>query len=311
MTASAEFLPLEGELKKLGWPAAARDALVLIDEAADRVAKGLKGEICSGSFISDRGHILTAAHCFDSCFFSQQNQLVLSWPPLVRRDFRKQAAGDKCRVRVNGVETTVRVQIMAACAGETTISIAKAIETGGYHPQMEKCRNEVDIAVALPDQLPENFRCFQADLARNADHMGNDIFVMGRPRASARKASANSDGQKITVSYGKVVRQNHCDRRDGKRLQIPEYFRVSGKLEQATFDILHGSSGSPVFRGEQVIGVVSLASGRATTTDECFGDAFYEPTSALEDLVEKQDTDLRMSDLNCDQRRALALPTKK
>lgn len=241
---------------------------------------------CSGVYISNSRDILTAAHCIEACVFRG--------PASLGQDHR----GKTCRIKINGEQAVVQVQMMSQCTLNATYDVKIARAMGSQNQAIpEKCAHQSDLAVIRPiTLLRRNFSC----LKLNGNYQTNQkVFTVGHPGFSKRSdyRTFDSDGSQAYYSRGRIVRQNHCDLKQrapasgplevdgyqypvGSRVVIPREVSVAGAGKiQTTVDIVGGSSGSPLLNAQgEIIGIASFVFNDAQgPTTECAGSAYFEP----------------------------------
>lgn len=237
----AQFLSIE----RLTTPVAASAAFVAI---------GPSNSICSGSYISDSGHIATAGHCLDQCMFGEQNSI--------------QNTTGKCELNINGTMTSVRILSMASCT-QRQIRQANA-QMEGFDPS---CANQSDVAIVIAENRPENFACLAM---AQGEVDSEDLFTMGIPNRTRRGDGFDSDGSTLQFSTGRIFPKSETscivgangiltDRifgrhQPGNRLSLPELsVRILGQHDvRTTIDGVNGNSGGPLMNEHaEILGVGS------------------------------------------------------
>lgn len=224
---------------------------------------------CSGAYVSDAGHILTASHCLESCVFDKAGKRKQTGPEI------------QCDFTVNGQNKTVRVLLMASCS-------VKALYKLDERLQDPSCLGQPDVAVVQPLEPEANFSCLGTSPNLKP---GDRLLAFGYPQKT-RRGKYDSDGESLFLSAGRalastpgctVARDSYEGWRPGDRKQLDSKLLQLGKdFVQSTLDAVPGSSGSPVINEEgELVGVMAFTDKSVLNAKtECRGGSFFTPYSA-------------------------------
>lgn len=251
-----------------------------------------RGDGCSGAFVSDEGHILTASHCLETC----------------RKDAGTMQPPYDCKMKINGRTITVEVLVAATCSPDKVRSAQFYLTIAGEKRAKEefgKCVGQSDLAI-LKTKDPIPFKCLPIGLS--SSNLGDRVATLGRPAATERAKrvpnAKDADGKSRYYSTGEIIKSATCTRIiNGISTQriVPEALEGFSHYLQTTVDMNHKSSGGPLLNQQgQVIGVASfmLQDGK----EECRGSTFFERLDGLNHLAEISESHLRTKDLKCSRR---------
>lgn len=255
-------------LKALNQPLEINEALVRIDRGDKRY--------CSGSRISDAGHIVTAAHCLDSCRVEAKRAFPLT-----------------CTFRLNGVDTLVQLSRVPKCLGVEVATARSPFAT----PDLKHCKDGADIAIVKPVVAGrKSAKCLQL-----GDGVDNNaaIMALGMPvstdRAKHVPTAKDAPGDAFVVSSGTRVAQDYCVKLrevgpKNTRTEVVYFntdlreYREAG-FNQMDVDTYKGASGSPVAdqAKQRVQGVAAVIGDgdHHNAESECKGAAFFESVERL------------------------------
>lgn len=244
------------------------------------------GATCSGSFVSDQGHILTASHCAEVCLADPH------------RTGERQNM--KCEIEVNGKKVPVRIVTMSPCLAEDRM---KAFDAG-----RDDCQNEGDIAILLPDEPPTEFSCLAMAAAPPAE--GEAVYALGYPGKTTR-ADGNSNGTRMYMSYGNVRKSDTCKKdTTGADVAIKSPAIYQKRMIQTTVDIAPGSSGGPLINSNgEVVGVASLVLNKQVAVSECAGSTFFESLTHLNAMTTRWRVNDEFRAMKCDRRKVKVTST--
>lgn len=241
---------------------------------------------CSGSYISDQGHILTAGHCLQNC--AERAGL---WKDRKPKEM-------ECILAVDGVAKRVKVILASRCnpsqGGERR-----------FKDGTDECPDDADLAIVLPDPAPSSFSCLEMATARPGP--GEAIRAMGWPLKTERANGGNSDGTRLQVSKGRIVQQGYCDQvlADGstKQVFIAGLKNVNTRLLQATADVIPRQSGGALLnRNGQLVGVAHAVV-HANQKTECRGGGLFESLDRLPAMAKAWKAEAELANMKCSARK--------
>lgn len=239
---------------------------------------------CSGAYISDEGHMLTATHCLEGCFRSKP----VDSP-------RKNLT---CTLDINGKKKKVRVLMMSVCPANQVIK--ESLEG------KESCPDEADIAIVLPETPPADFACL--GISTSVAAVNDSVTALGHPGSTSRPDGGNSDGAGMYASYGRVVQQDYCTVTEGKNLYTSRLNGVEKTRDhfiQTTVDVVPGSSGGPLINSKgEIVGVTSFITSPHSQERECKGGTFFEPLTSIDGMTTRWGTRGEIEKMTCDKRKA-------
>lgn len=252
---------------------------------------------CSGSYVSDEGHILTAAHCIDDCIFDN------------KRGHRVRSDGVHiCQLKVNQDLINVAVLRVPVCKASKKVDLLQNTEHRGSLSKKDfACIGDPDMVILLPEDKPEAFSC----LPLATEHkQGDSVSTFGFPRATTRD-TGNSNGEDLYFSEGKILK-NHPYCSTGVPGSTPWRLSKSSHNGMRWFghirtdvDVVKGSSGGPLVNSSgEVIGVAAYSGSGVMQNEqrECKGASFFEPTNNLVKDLKKHNPAL-LDQLKCTSRK--------
>lgn len=268
-------------------------------------------EGCSGSVVSDEGHILTANHCIDKCA-NDKTPIVSYLDPyqLLNMNLPKASEG-QCKIKIDGIETVVDVKVQSCDSKENFEALTKNPRDPERH-----CVEVNDVAVIIPKISLNNHPC----VSTAKDYkVGERIFTVGKPRQTYR-GFKDADGKEVYASFGEIIpAQDKCtvirqsDLRHGTSqpnyiLNMPGFSSNSPyrqNLVQTTLNIFSGNSGGPIInQSGEVIGVASMGAGYSDESRHCKGDAFFAPISGISIKSSHLASGFAMESLTCKKNKA-------
>ncbi len=263
-------------------------------------------EECSGSVVSDEGHVLTASHCVDKCA-NDNTPIVnnLDRHQLLNLNLPK-ASKSQCKVKIDGVETVVDVKVQSCDTKENFEALTKNPKT----PEA-RCTEMSDVAVIMPKISFNNHPCVST--AENYS-IGEKIYTVGKPKQTHR-GFKDADGKEVYASFGEIIpAQDKCivvrqaDLLRGTSqpnyiLNMPGFSPYSAyrqNLVQTTLNIFSGNSGGPIInQSGEVIGVASMTAGYSDESRQCKGDTFFAPISRVSIKSSHIASGFSMESLSC------------
>lgn len=279
---------------------------------ADKTIVKLKDNFgtCTGTRISNEGHILTARHCFSACLIAKKyvtSERIYpedGWqsPKLYTFDKSSEAI---CEVEIDGVPSKVKVLA-------TSPSFMTEIDKGSMslydYPRYLDYENKSffqsgDFLIAQQLEV-KNTRC-----RPNSLNLGRvtSVHYKGYPAASKGRPGRNSDGKNLMLAEGHLVDSittNQCVPQDGSvnmnRLK-DTYDRP--ELQLSTVDILPGASGSSLLNQDgEIIGLLNSTYAYKVDIYQhyCSGSAVAIKLSHVLELARNHMKDSEISDaFNC------------
>lgn len=264
-----------------------------------------KDSYCSASLVSKNGHILLASHCLDSCRYrwdaerpdkTNANSLFEFIP--------KSSRSEKvCSMQVNGVKVEVQVIAMNPCPIENMY--ADFMEK---KPVRKECLESNDTAIVqVPRDLIPATQC--VEISWDKPPLNAPVTALGFPIRTQRKMSdaGDSNGVNSFGSFGKIVRQNHCNLDNSNVRQkmdskIIDWRNALGEnVIQSTADIVQGSSGGPLVNDKgQIIAVTSgYISSRHGEESTCEGNSLFSGVRNLDQSLKRWNANLKKEELTC------------
>lgn len=249
---------------------------------------------CSGAFVSDEGHILTAAHCLKTC----REKAGTMQPPY------------DCKLKLNGRAVTVEILVAATCK-------AREVKLARFHSTMlgearakellGDCVGQSDLAI-LKSKDPVSFACLPMNTS--PPNLGDSVAALGRPMATERAKQSpgakDADGKSLYYSTGKIIKSDSCTRVvNGTVMKniVPNALEGLSHYLQTTVDLNYNSSGSPMLNQQgQIVGVAAFMF--QDKKEECRGSTFFERLDGFDHQAEVSRSNLRAADLQCSKRRA-------
>jgi hypothetical protein len=240
-----------------GWETLTSDPTVIKIEAS--------GGTCTGTYISDEGHILTARHCIHGCLIAQG--FVQETPLFPEYGWRspklyQQNRVAHCPVQLDGQE--VEVQVLSSGPGFMIPSeqASLALYDREIHQNFleQGFLHNGDYALLKVDSLPRNKKC--RSMARQPILNGDPVHYFGYPSASTgRPQGRNSDGNQLMLAHGEVIPsilQNSCISPDTNQAGRLTQTYDRPEIILSTVDILPGSSGSSLLNEQgQVVALIN------------------------------------------------------
>lgn len=223
---------------------------------------------CTGTRISNNGHILTARHCFNACLISQGHVEVekiypedgYMSPKLYRFKADREAI---CDQEINGVKTKVKIlAIGPAFMTESEKRSLPLYDNPLYHSYLDQDFFHTGDFLIAKELNPTESSCKKINTTTNAPE--EQVQYMGYPGASKGRGAHNSDGESLYLAQGKInesIQSNPCVDRGSYSDTVWErvdrtYNRESIIL--STVDILPGASGSALLNQEgEIIGLLN------------------------------------------------------
>lgn len=283
-----EFLKCDSPLVKESGFRTATELNTPIEALGAAVTVEVPEMRCSGSYVSDEGHILLASHCLDSCVKFQTNY----WT----KEYRDQLT---CDVVVNGKAITAKVELMSGCTLATAENRFKADVQGLKTRIGAECKRFIDLAVIKPQTPPEDFNCLP--LAKRQPSKRDHLLLLSTPGETKRGVD-DADGNKLQLSEGRVIESSKCTVKEQKtllqkifsrsvRVPIPSHLQKMFNrwgLLQTNVDAAKGSSGGPLINRDVEVTAVSVLQMEPahSETRECEGATFFQPVSQLGEAAE-------------------------
>lgn len=297
LTTNVDFIPLQEGLQHLAQAANISSTVLHLK---------LPGVECAGSYVSNEGHILSAAHCLQPCIdqIRRENPRLISQAQASASVRREQL---KCDININGVNTQVRIHLMNSCALD-------------YHdlwknPSAPESCKQNDLAVIQAVNPPANTACLT--MATTAPPLNTEVVSIGVPgathRRNHRQTARDARGSELSLSRGSVVEQDFCSllqedpRRPGVTVSgvhplprnLLRNLRSHGYI-QVTADGVQGSSGGPVLNSNgHIVGVNAAVVFSDPTNYECSGSLFAAPLTHLTREISSWNPEFNMTTLSC------------
>lgn len=205
---------------------------------------------CSAARVSQKGHIVSALHCFEDCLKEsgalkeistklENNGTEIQVSYLSRSDQPFQWRS--CKVNVEGYGTlNFKVSAFGDCSQDSLRDSLKQVKPR-LKPEdrakiiREICPTDNDFIILQSDKLNvDGVGCL---VGSNSPALGKKVYGAGFPMATARRNNKNSDGESLYITSGKVIEQNYCDQAIHKT-EIKPSPKVGGKgLEQVPFQM--------------------------------------------------------------------------
>ena len=301
-----DFLKPQTALAEFGRPLALTTAMAKITILTEMPglpgAFNTAGARCTGSYISDDGHILTASHCLDDCLFNDNGKPKMpegvSSPP-------------QCRILIG--DSTEPIKFEVTKANSCSMSVRSALRKNIAHatpltPKACQDGNLADVAILKPVRKPKDFSCLS--LASAPPQLGNPLISLSYPRETFRAANDRPDakdanGTSLYFSSGRIINEATCERTITNPSKIGAIFQptitvirplapqirdINPDLFQTTVDSEYGSSGAPLLNeNDEIVGVISKDDNKASTPEnECRGATFGQPTNMLTDTLSRK-----------------------
>lgn len=261
---------------------------------------------CTGTRISNEGHILTARHCFNACLISKKyatSERIYpedGWqsPKLYTFDKKAEAI---CELKIDGIPS--KVKILA-----TSPSFMTEMDKGSMsrfdYPRYLDYENKSffqsgDFLIAKQLDV-KNTSCRRTSL-----NLGSvtSVHYKGYPAASKGRPGRNSDGKNLMLAEGHLVDSittNPCVPRNNSismdRLK-DTYDRP--ELQLSSVDILPGASGSSLLNQDgEIIGLLNSTYAYRVDIYEhyCSGSAVAIKLSHVLELARNHMSDPEISD---------------
>lgn len=259
-----------------------KDGFALSSAATRLIVHGGKPTSCSASYVSDQGHVLTAAHCLEGC--------------VTRDKVPKFPAKDiQCDVTLGGRKMKARIVVMATCHPKLMIE-----STLNGRPT---CEDQGDLAILMPETPPKDFGCLK--IATRLPEVDHTVTAIGYPKKTTRRGPGNSDGVNMHISRGKIVQKDHCVRiakKNREEVALSGAENLQKRFIQSTADIVQGSSGGPLVNSSGEIVGVAMAHMGDNDKYECPGSAFFESLVTLDPMSRKWGTRQELEDMQCSRR---------
>lgn len=270
-------------------------------------------EFCSGSFVSDKGHILTAAHCLTGCV-------------------RKVNGKDLCKFELPDKVIEVEVVFSSKCDYDLQkMKPTPAIESK-WALNRKICENAIDMAVVLPPEsekmMDKQSTCLKLVRSDGLPPLGTKLVKFGIGAPTFRKNGPNSKDLEFMANEGNVSDGKTCKVLDthgskgsfkpddiGKTFALPEGLKPERMAKQgyffSTLDGIDGNSGSPFVNTKgEVVGVYSASVARYLNKyDECAGAAVGVSVSSLREAANQWKPGLGeriFDELSCEKKSATA-----
>lgn len=301
------FFPRDKHAQDYGWTQEHNLAVFAFGDAETRSSR------CAGTFISDQGHIITAAHCLRSCIYdTTRTAQEKSSIGAQERVTSKKRLSQTCAVNMNGQQVEIDVLFAPPCSSE----VAEQTLIDPDHPQKKECKNQSDLALVKlsrplrplkngklssdPRYLEESFRCIPLNL--NPQPASGRVFTLGVPEETKRPGNCNSSGKGFYFSDGFILQSNTCH--DGKKLRnIHRFASTVGEASiQTDLDVTVGNSGGPLILDGMVAGVAHkeiIRDSKGVIQDErhrCEGSGYFE---SMDLLPEEFKTELTLEKNKC------------
>jgi hypothetical protein len=262
-------------------------------------------ESCTAQYISDKGHILTASHCAERCSGAH-----------LQNDFFPLRSFQPCLLNINGKNKYYRVVWARRCNEAQRYQISERIRAQIKLTEFdEACIKSPDIAILRPvEPETENFNCL--NINTRTPKLNEPVFALGFPQITSRNSSTSNfdqlqkgdaPGNQLVASFGKTVKQNYCENKDGpsytrKKIFQKHHEKINENFIQTTVDVARGSSGSALINTDgDIVGVASyLTLPEHQLSSECVGNSFFSPISTQKNnLTESVEANFDWSQISC------------
>lgn len=294
--AHAEFLPVEPNLKRLHLPQTLAKASVRLQPLT---AKGEINNDCTAVVISDKGHILTAAHCLYACL--RRAGAYQEESPTIQRLIPSKLASIECPVLIDKQPTGLKVLATADCidAGETKarpdpscvgLDVALGQITQDLAPVCAPLAPSAapQYAFALSYPFEKTLRLYGGEVKELTQYFSEGQLITFKPICDRRMEEPRfpEDEKPGPRSLGppEVIRMYEREVTEGKQIQM-------------TVDIIKGSSGAPIFDAAgRVLGIAKGYSlKRHNYLMECAGATFMAPFNVADLASRFPNVDLKAS----------------
>lgn len=259
---------------------------------------------CSGSIVSDEGHILTAAHCVDRCNNKFQN------------------TGDRvenliCDLEIGERAYRYKVEMLRLCKHESFMEVVQEklrFPQDQLSESKQRCFDSPDLALLSPiTPLDFEYSCLQ--ISPKDAKLRESVVAVTYPLATRRdlpknSVEYNSNGEDLWVSRGQIVNQDYCNLANMGSIDVSLDFTAAlnvmkSNYLQTTVDIMPGSSGGPLLNATgEIIGVASFMSEHNSEKQECRGATLFAPARHGLEKLEEQGYAYPWRDLKCSSRAA-------
>lgn len=249
---------------------------------------------CSGTFVSDQRHLLTASHCLSYCRNKVNGKL-------------------RCYLNIGGVGVPVTVLVKNNCQYKFPSEPTGSITKKDIAENEDRCRSAIDLALVLPDPVVAlekvPFKCLQLASRAPAERLKDSVIRLGYGHATHRDQGPNSDGKSLQASMGEISDGKTCVLKDinskksglakkdlGRRFSLSKISEEEIKSQGLVFmtaDAIGGNSGGSIIntRGELVgvmNGVAKLESGASINNrdSECAGATIFTDIAKFKELAE-------------------------
>lgn len=312
----ADFLnPVVG-LTQLGRPLSLQSSVIQFSNIPVKDEDEREANLCTGTFVSDVGDILTASHCIDSCLYRADGT-------------PKEPRPEKCLAYFAGQPQFFTVLKHSPCRAELAHEALTAKRRGrsvAKYPAaclQEPISDLAVIRLSLPDAFP--YTCLP--VGEKPPAPGESLIAMAYPEQTERwkhqrRDALDSDGERLQFSSGKIADGKTCSSRWEPNNSLGQWWYGEGPHETkypldqefqksfagmipTTVDIARGSSGAGLINSENEI--VGVASAQDTSVQsarwQCEGASFFQPLQDWREGISIPAAAIYKDPVICDEKR--------
>lgn len=172
---------------------------------------------CSAARISQKGHIVSALHCFEDCLKESGALKEISTKLETEAHVSYLSRSDQpfqwryCKVNVEGYGILdFKISAFGECSPDSLRDSLRKIPKLKSEDRAKKlreiCSSDNDFIVLQSEKLSGK-NCL---ISAKSPTLGTKVFGAGFPMPTARRNNKNSDGESLYITPGRVIEQNYC-----------------------------------------------------------------------------------------------------